>query len=435
LIHRMLSPQFAAMQGIVTRGLHTAIVDEADSVLIDEAVTPLIIAAPRPNEALREATRLAQELIVNLDPRTDYKANSRYKEIELTKRGMAKLVDAAVHLPGLWRGHDRRLELVVQALLAREFYHRDKQYIVENDKLVIVDEFTGRPMPQRHWRQGMHQAVEAKEGLPISDPTETVARLSFQRFFRCFHKLSGMTGTAREAAGELWQVYGLAVIRIPTNRPCIREQWPDRVFTDENSKWQAIVAEIERIHLTERPVLVGTRSVLASEKLFLTLAERGLEAKLLNASRLREEAEVIGLAGERGRITIATNMAGRGTDIKLGHGVAALGGLHVIATECHESGRVDRQLFGRAGRQGDPGSAQVFVSVDDELIRRYLPSVAQKPLGKIVRGGMKGKARVAKAAFGLAQRKAQTLAFKQRRGVLRSDLWLDEALSFAGETI
>jgi preprotein translocase subunit SecA len=435
LIQRMLSPQFAATQATVTRGLHTAIVDEADSILIDEAVTPLIIAAPRPNESLREATRLAQELIVKLDPKIDYKTNLRYKEIELTKVGMAKLVNAAVHLPGLWRGHDRRLELVVQALLAREFYHRDKQYIVEGGKLVIVDEFTGRPMPQRHWREGMHQAVEAKEGLPISDPTETVARLSFQRFFRCFHKLSGMTGTAREAAGELWQVYGLPVITIPTNRPCIREQWPDRVFTDEEGKWQAVVAEIERVHATGRPVLVGTRSVLASEKLFLSLAGRGLEAKLLNASRLREEAEVIALAGEQGKITIATNMAGRGTDIKLGHGVAKLGGLHVIATECHESGRVDRQLFGRAGRQGDPGSAQVFVSVEDELIRRYLPSVAQKPFRKIMRGGTNWKARIAQTAFDLAQRKAQALAFKQRRSVLRSDLYLDEALSFAGDTI
>ena len=435
LIHRMLSPQFAATQGTVTRGLHTAIVDEADSVLIDEAVTPLIIAAPRPNESLREATRLAHELVAKFDPQLDYRINPRYKEIELTKEGSVKLISGATHLPGLWRGHDRRLELVVQALVAREFYHRDKQYIVEGDKLVIVDEFTGRPMPQRHWREGMHQAVEAKEGLPISDPTETVARLSFQRFFRCFHKLSGMTGTAREAAGELWQVYGLPVISIPTNRPCVREQWPDRIFVDEAGKWQAVVAEIERVHATGRPVLVGTRSVLASEKLFQSLSERGLDAKVLNASRLKEEAEIIALAGEQGRITIATNMAGRGTDIKLGHGVTKLGGLHVIATECHESGRVDRQLFGRAGRQGDPGSAQIFVSVEDELIRRYLPSIARTTLDKMVRNGMKGKARVAKAAFGLAQRKAQTLAFKQRRGVLRSDLWLEEALSFAGETI
>jgi preprotein translocase subunit SecA len=436
LIHRMLSPEFAATQGTVTRGLHTAIVDEADSVLIDEAVTPLIIAAPRPNEALREAVQLAQELIADLDSQTDYRTNPRYKEIELTAEGLAKLVSQAKQLPGLWRGHDRRLELVVQALLAREFYHRDRQYIVEGDKLVIVDEFTGRPMPRRSWREGMHQAVEAKEGLPISDPAETVARLSFQRFFRCFHKLSGMTGTAREAAGELWQVYNLPVVSIPTNRPCIREQWPDRVFADEESKWQAVIAEIERIHATQRPVLVGTRSVLASEKLFQALAERGLDAKILNATRLKEEAEIIALAGEQGRITIATNMAGRGTDIKLGHGVAKLGGLHVIATERHESGRVDRQLFGRAGRQGDPGSAQAFVSTEDELVRRYLPAIARKTLDAALRRDVKGKQRIAKTAFDLAQRKAQSLAFKQRRSILRSDLWLDEALSFAaGETV
>jgi preprotein translocase subunit SecA len=432
LIQRMLSPQFQAQDGLVLRGLHTAIVDEADSVLIDEAVTPLIISAQRPNESLREAAQLAQELVGSLDPQSDYCANPRYKEIELTSDGANKLVEQANHLPGLWKGHDRRLELVIQALVAREFFHRDRQYIVQGDKLVIVDEFTGRPMPQRSWREGMHQAIEAKEGLPISDPTETVARLSFQRFFRCFYKLSGMTGTAREAAGEFWQAYNLPVIPIPTNRPCIREHWPDRVFADEAAKWQAVVADIERLHTTQRPLLVGTRSVLTSEKLWSALAERGFEAKIINATRLAEEAEIVSLAGEQGRITIATNMAGRGTDIKLGRGVAKLSGLHVIATERHESGRVDRQLFGRSGRQGDPGSAQAFVSAEDELIQRYLPAVARKTLDVALRRNSLGKDWIAKAAFNLAQGKAQSLAFKQRRGVLRSDLWLDEALSFAG---
>jgi preprotein translocase subunit SecA len=436
LIQRMLRPQLPVSDGPVLRGLHTAIVDEADSVLIDEAVTPLIIAAPHRNDSLREATQLAQEIVLSLDPKTDYRANARYKEIELTDAGTRKLVEQANQLPGLWRGHDRRLELVVQALVAREFFHRDKQYIIEGDKLVIVDEFTGRPMPQRTWREGMHQAIEAKEGLPISDPTETVARLSFQRFFRCFHHLSGMTGTAHEAAGELWQVYDLPVVSMPTNRPCIREQWPDRIFSDETAKWQAIVAEIERLHAIGRPLLVGTRSVLASERLAAMLVERGLEAKILNATRLKDEAGIIALAGERGRITIATNMAGRGTDIKLGHGVAGIGGLHVMATERHESGRVDRQLFGRSARQGDPGSAQVFVSVEDELVRRYLPSVARKTLEEAVRRDLPIRDRIVKTGFRLAQRKAQALAFKQRRDVLRSDLWLDEALSFAGgETI
>ena len=430
LIRRMITPQVG--NELVLRGLHTAIVDEADSVLIDEAVTPLIISASHKNESLREAAVLAQKMIGILKPEIDYRSNPRFKEIELTKAGLQKLVEQAAHLPGLWQGQDRRLELVVQALVAREFFHRNQQYIIEGDKLVIVDEFTGRPMPQRSWRAGMHQAVEAKEGLPISDPTETIAKLSFQRFFRCFHKLSGMTGTAREAAAELWQVYGLATIAIPSNRPCQREQHSDQFFLDEKSKWQAIVNEVEKLHATGRPLLVGTRSVQASERLWQALADRGLEAKILNATRLKEEAEIIALAGEKARIVIATNMAGRGTDIKLGHGVRGLGGLHVIVTEWHESGRVDRQLFGRSGRQGDPGSAQSFVCFEDELIQKYLPKWA---LAVLVKGWQKKvslKEKIARAGFWFAQRRAQNLSFKQRKNVMRSDLQLDEALSFAG---
>ncbi len=432
LIRRMLRPQSEAEDGLVLRGLHAAIVDEADSVLIDEAVTPLIISASHRNESLREATRVAHEMIGGLESGADYQTNSRYKEIELTKSGLRKLLDQAAHLPGLWRGNDRRLELVVQALVAREFFHRDQQYIVEDGKLVIVDEFTGRPMPQRTWREGMHQAIEAKENLPVSDPAETVARLSFQRFFRCFHKLCGMSGTARETKGEIWQVYGLPVIPIPTNRPCIRQQMPDRFFPTEPAKWEAILDEVERWHATGRPLLVGTRSVQTSERLWKRLAERGLEAKILNATRLKEEAEIVSLAGEPGRITIATNMAGRGTDIKLGRGVAALGGLHVIASERHESGRVDRQFFGRSARQGDPGSAQVFISFQDELIQRYLARPVRKTLDQAWVRNLPGRRRLARLAFELAQDKAQALAGKQRRNILRSDLWLDEALSFAG---
>jgi len=432
LIRRMLQPESQVQEGMVLRGLHTAIVDEADSVLIDEAVTPLIISASHKNESLREAARLAQEMVGILNPETDYNSNLRYKEIELTKAGLQKLVEQASHLPGIWKGHDRRLELVIQALIAREFYHRNQQYIVEGDKIVIVDEFTGRPMPQRSWREGMHQAIEAKENLPISDPTETIARLSFQRFFKCFHKLSGMTGTAHEAANELWQVYGLPTVSIPPNKPCIRQQLPDQFFLEEKGKWQAIIVEIEKIHATGRPVLVGTRSVLASERLWQQLAERGLEAKILNATRLKEEAEIIAMAGERGRITIATNMAGRGTDIKLGNGVTALGGLHVIASERHESGRVDRQLFGRAARQGDSGSAQAFASTEDELLRKYLPKPVQKIIIEAWQRNLPAKEKIAGAAVKSGQKRAQSLAFKERKSILRSDVWLDEALSFTG---
>ncbi len=435
LIHRMLIPQGAAQDGLVLRGLHTAIVDEADSVLIDEAVTPLIIAATQKNDSLKNAAALARVLADSLRPEIHYTPNGKYKEVDLTASGVEQLVQSAQTLPGLWRGQDRRLELVIQALLAREFFHRDQQYIVQDGKVVIVDEFTGRPMPQRTWREGMHQAIEAKEGLAISDPTETVARLSFQRFFRCFHKLSGMTGTAREAARELWQGYHLPVISIRPNRPCIRQQFSDQIFAAESSKWAAVADEIERIHATGRPLLVGTRSVAASEKLAAMLTERNLHPKVLNATRLHEEAEVIALAGECGCITIATNLAGRGTDIKLGQGVHALGGLHVIATERHESGRVDRQLFGRSARQGDPGSAQAFVSAEDELIRRYLPKARQRLLKQSLIQDWPGKTTIAKWSFRYAQRNAQATAYKQRKAVLNSDLWLDQALSFAGETI
>jgi len=432
LIYRMLAPRSAALDGLVLRGLHTAIVDEADSILIDEAVTPLIISTTHKNDLLREATEMAQVVVSALQPDVDYNTNLLYKEIELTPDGIRKLGERSAHLPGLWKGHDRRLELIRRALVAREFYHRDKQYIVQDDKLVIVDEFTGRPMPQRTWREGMHQAIEAKEGIPLSDPSETIARLSFQRFFRCFYKLSGMTGTAREASGEFWQIYNLPVVTIPTNKPCVRQQWPDRIFASEHDKWQAIIAEIERLHATQRPLLVGTRNVRASEKLARMLAEREMECKVLNATRLGEEAEIIALAGEQGRITIATNMAGRGTDIKLGHGIADRGGLHVLATERHESSRVDRQLFGRSARQGDPGSAQAFVSVEDEIITRYLPATVRKTLNHAVRGEMMGWQKLAQAAFALAQRRAQSQAYKQRQSVLRSDTWLDQSLSFAG---
>ena len=432
LIRLLLQPKLMAESGLVLRGLHTAIVDEADSVLIDEAVTPLIISSPHKNESLSQAAQMAQHIIQELQLETDYRSDLRYKEIELTKGGLEKLIEKSTHLPGLWRGQDRRLELVIQALVAREFFHRDQQYIIDGNKVVIVDEFTGRPMPQRTWREGMHQAIEAKEGLPISDPAETIARLSFQRFFRCFHRLSGMSGTAREAAREVWQIYGLPVMGIPPNKPCIRTQWPDQFFLTEEAKWQAIADEVKRVSATGRPILIGTRSVQTSERLWRLLAPMGLDVKILNATRLKEEAATIALAGECGRITIATNLAGRGTDIKLGRDVATLGGLHVIASEWHESARVDRQLFGRSGRQGDPGSAQAFASLEDELLRKYVGKVARHLVAKAMHRELPGQQKAVQATFKHAQAKAQKSALKQRQNILRSDLWLEQALSFTG---
>ncbi len=435
LIRSMALGARAGRDAIVMRGLDTAIVDEADSILIDEAVTPLIISASHKNEQLREASVLANEIVASLEPELDYELDARYREVHLTPKGVEKLADRCSSYGGLWRGQDRRADMIRQALLAREFFQRGKQYVLDNGKVVIVDEFTGRPMPQRSWRQGLHQAVETKEGLEPSDPTETIARLSFQRFFRLYRRLSGMTGTAREASEEFWQIYKLPVVRIPTNRPCVRVQWPDRVFSDETAKYKAVADEIEKLHRLGRPVLIGTRNVAASERLSALLEERGLEHRLLNATRLQEEANIVALAGQKFQITIATNMAGRGTDIKLGSGVPEAGGLHVIATERHESGRVDRQLFGRSGRQGDPGSAQAFVSMQDELLRRYLPGAVHRQLALFVNRGLPASGKAATAAFALAQRNAQRIAFNQRTAVLKMDDWLDEALSFAGAPI
>jgi preprotein translocase subunit SecA len=432
LLRQLLQPRLRELEGVVLRGLDTAIVDEADSVLIDEAVTPLIISRAQENKPLVEACKTAHGIASSLKLGEDYHVNLKYREINLTKKGHKKLEDQSQLLPGIWRGASRREELVQQALTAREFYNRDKQYVIQDDKIAIVDEFTGRLMPNRTWRHGLHQAVEAKEDLEVNDPSETLARLSFQRFFRFFRRLSGMTGTAKEATSEFWHIYKLPVLPIPTNRPCIRKVLPDSVFPSGEEKWQAVVQEIEGWQRTGRPVLVGTRSVKASEKLAAMLKAKGYEFNLLNAVRHREEAQIVAAAGEQNRITIATNMAGRGTDIKLGRGVAETGGLHVIATERHESGRIDRQLFGRCARQGDPGSAQAFMSVEDELISRFVPATMRKRLMTALKTKAPGAGRLATGALSYAQRAAQRLAYRQRRNVLRMDTWLEEALSFTG---
>lgn len=413
----------------VMRGLGTAIIDEADSILIDEAVTPLIISREQENSDLRDACIEARQLGELLEKGADYEVDSRFRDVELTTAGRGRLAGEADRLPALWRGTERRQELVIQALHAREFHHRDRQYVVQDGKVVIVDEYTGRMMPQRTWRDGLHQAIEAREGLSITSPSETLARMSFQKFFRMFPRLSGMTGTAWEERHELWRVYRLAVIRIPTNQPIRRVVLPDRIFASADEKWAAVAAEISRLNSTGRPVLVGTRSIAASEALSRRLAEVHLPHRLLNATRHQEEATIIGDAGKSGTVTISTNMAGRGTDIRLDPGVAELGGLAVIATERHESSRIDRQLFGRAGRQGDPGSAQAFVSWDDEIFVRFLPKPVRLGLKKLSSGG---RPWVLKTAVQLAQRKAQNQASTQRKLVLRSDEWIDESLGFAG---
>ncbi len=417
---------------MLQRDLAFAIVDEADSLMIDEAVTPLIISGEAPNPEQVEAFARAAELAGKLLPGQHYRANHRYREVELTPAGKRRLDELAEELGGVWRGARRREELAVQALTAAEFYLRDKQYVLQEQKVVIVDEFTGRLMPDREWRDGLHQAMEAKERLRVNPPKDTYARISFQRFFRLYDRLAGMTGTAAEAWREFWQIYHLPVAVVPTNRPCIRTVLPDRVFATEAAKWRAVVAEIRRIHHTGRPVLVGTRSVRASEHLSGLLAGEGMDHQVLNAVRHREEAQVVAGAGQAGRITVATNMAGRGTDIRLGSGVAKLGGLHVIATERHEAGRIDRQLFGRCARQGDPGSAQAMVSLADELVRRHAPRASALLRRRFGQTDREISSPLTRRLFNRAQRRAERLALRQRKSVLRTDDWLDEYLGFAG---
>jgi len=418
---------------VVQRGLNFAIVDEADSILVDEAVTPLIISGPAPNpeqrESFHQAARIAQNLTVN----KDYRINRRYKEVELTAAGKARLAEMAEPLGGIWAGTHRREEMVIMALTAKELYLQGKQYVIDDGKVVIVDDFTGRLMPDRHWRDGLHQAVEAKEGLEVTPPKDTYARVSFQRFFRMYRKLAGMTGTAKEAAAEFWQIYHLPVVVIPTNRPCIRKYLPDIVFATEAAKWKEIVSQIKAVHALGRPILIGTRSVRASEHLSELLTAENLDHQVLNAVRHREEAQIVAAAGQPGKITVATNMAGRGTDIKLGRGVAKAGGLHVIAAERNESARIDRQLFGRCARQGDPGSAQAIVCLEDEFVSRYAKGLVAYLKRRHPNGDQDISSSLTSSAFGLAQFRAERLALQRRKAVMKADHWLDENLSFAGK--
>lgn len=417
---------------LVERGLHYAVVDEADSILVDEAVTPLIISGQAPNPEQIESFRQAADIAGQLEPEVDYRVNQRYREIELTKQGQARLIGLTGGLGGFWKGNRRTWEMVNQALTAKELYLRDKHYVIDSDKVVIVDEFTGRMMPDRTWRDGLHQAIEAKEMVQINPPKDTYARISFQRFFRMYHKLSGMTGTAGEAYDEFWQIYHLPVVAIPTNRPCIRKNLPNIILPTESAKWTKIVQEIRRIYETGRPTLVGTRSVRVSEHLSELLKTERLDHQVLNAIYHRQEAGIVAQAGQSGKITVATNMAGRGTDIKLGRGVAKLGGLHVIAAEPNESARIDRQLYGRCARQGDPGSAQGIFSLEDEIVSRYAKNSAAYLRKRYINANDDISSPLVRGIFHLAQSRAERLALRQRKSVLRTDHWLDEQLGFTG---
>ena len=418
---------------LLLRGLHYAIVDEADSVLIDEARTPLIISGAGRAEHqafLEEALDLAGRLEAPRHYRIDHGA----RKVELTDEGSVWLEELTEVLGGPWRGRMRREETVRRALSALHLYQVDKHYLVRDGKVEIVDEFTGRVMPDRSWERGLHQLIEVKEDCQVSQQHETLARISYQRFFRRYLKLAGMTGTASEAAGELSSVYGLHVVRVATNRPIRRQEYPDGLYASLEAKWAAVVDRVAGMHGAGRPVLVGTPSVAESEHLSRMLDGADLPHQVLNAKFDKEEAEIIARAGEPGRITIATNMAGRGTDIKLAAGIADRGGLHVILTERHEARRIDRQLAGRCGRQGDPGSFEIFGSLDDPLLgsggSHWRAALARRCFGV----GLRAWSWVARSALSAAQRRLQRLHARVRRDLLRYDERRGELLSFSGQS-
>ena len=353
----------------VQRGLNFCIIDEVDSILIDEARTPLIISGGRfnSNNMYIDADRVAKRLKED----EDYTIDLKTKNVSLTADG-SKKVEKILNIKNLYDLDNTALvHHLNQALKANYGFKKDIDYVVENDAVVIVDQFTGRLMHGRQYSEGLHQAIEAKEGVTINTETKTVATITFQNLFRMYNKLAGMTGTAKTEEEEFRNIYNMYVICIPTNKPVIREDLPDLVYATKAGKYKAIINCVKEIHAKGQPILIGTISVEANEELSKLLKKNNLPHEVLNAKNHEREAEIIAHAGEKGAITLATNMAGRGTDIKLGEGVRELGGLYVIGTERHESRRIDNQLRGRAGRQGDPGTSQFFVSFDDDLMRRF----------------------------------------------------------------
>ncbi len=406
------------------RPLFYAIVDEVDNILIDEARTPLIISgqAEEAGSTYQQFARAVRGLHAELDYQVDQKA----KHVALTETGIAK-IERALRVDNVFGG-DPRLARHLEAALDAEYLKRpDRDYVVRDREIVIVDEFTGRMMPGRRWSHGIHQAVEAKENVPIQRESLTHATITFQNYFRLYDKLAGMTGTAETEAEEFAKIYGLDVVAIPTNMPMVRADHEDMVYINEKAKFAAVVEEIAEMHGHGRPVLVGTTSIEKSEYLAALLRRRGIDHEVLNAKQHEREANIVEGAGEPGAVVIATNMAGRGTDIKLGEGVAKAGGLHVIGTERHESRRIDNQLRGRSGRQGDPGSSRFFVSFGDDIMQRFAPDWVPGMLEKVgMTEDMPLESRMVTRAIEQAQQKVEGYNFDIRKRLVEFDDVINE---------
>ena len=403
----------------VQRSLHYAIIDEVDSVLIDEARTPLIIAGPGGPES--KLYRLANRFVKLLGPE-DYEKDEKLKAVQLTEKGIERAemffsVDNLADIVNMELFH-----CINKALYAHKLMQRDRDYIVAGGEVVIVDAFTGRTMPGRRFSDGLHQAIEAKENVPVNAETQTIATVTFQNYFRMFDKLAGMTGTAKTEEDEFSSIYNLNVVTIPTNKPMIRTDHEDAVYATEAAKFEAVTRDVLKRHEKGQPVLIGTVSIEKSEALSGYLQREGIEHTVLNAKYHEQEAEIISKAGQAGAVTISTNMAGRGTDIGLGEGVQALGGLYVIGTERHESRRIDNQLRGRSGRQGDPGESRFYLSLEDPLLRIF-GDERMKKLSEVIdlQEGEAITSKILTKGIENAQKKMESKNFDDRKNVLKYD--------------
>ena len=404
---------------LVQRGHNYAIVDEVDSILIDEARTPLIISG-----ASDESTELYQamdDVVAHLDP-DDYTVDEKARTAMLTEKGVSHC-EELTHLDNLFDPRNMVAQHhIMQSLKAHFVFKRDVDYIVTNDQVVIVDEFTGRLMPGRRYSDGLHQALEAKEHVTIQPENQTLASITFQNYFRMYDKLAGMTGTADTEAVEFHEIYNLEVMTIPTNKPMIRKDYPDLIFQTQKEKFDAIVQAIRELYEKGQPVLVGTISIETSEMLSKRLKAIGIPHSVLNAKQHAKEAEIVAQAGQKGHVTIATNMAGRGTDIMLGEGVKELGGLHILGTERHESRRIDNQLRGRAGRQGDPGSSRFYLSLEDNLMRLFGSDRIKGLMGRLgLKDGEAIENKMVSKAVENAQKKVEAHHFDIRKTLLDYD--------------
>ncbi len=418
---------------LLLRGLCFALVDEADSVLIDEAITPLIITKTLPSEDASDTYSDALYLASTLFLDKDYTVNNKTRSVQLTLEGEENLAELILNLPEQWGIKRKREMLVKQALMAELFYKIDQQYVVSEDQVQIIDESTGRIMADRAWEQGLHQMIEAKEGCLISDQREPQARISYQRFFGRYLCLAGASGTISEVSDELKRVYGLELFKVATNRPSKRKMLSERIYRNEDLKHQALLDRVGELYQQGRPILIGTCTVEESEKVSQWLQQVEISHRVLNAKQDQHESEIIAQAGQQQAITVATNMAGRGTDISLGEGVAELGGLHVIALSRNASGRVDRQLYGRCARQGDPGSAEAILSLQDPALEQFYSSAMLKLLTNFCPGSKPIPNFISKLILRLPQRRNEKEQSLIRKMLMKQDRQLRRVLAFSGK--